>query len=330
MSLNSNHLGLRLSHPRAFFSLVPVNDKAETVVNSVNNSHLVSLSSKSKTPSFDIGFHINSQSPTNTLVTLGRDESDIQFTTSSIARNHCSFEVDDLQSGIIMLYDRSHHHNTRIWGTKSKPFESGRSPRRILVHPAPKFNNIISMGGVRGDLFVFKIEWSLTAEQIQRITRMHQSETKDTVTNPRKARTRDESETVLESVMLTPEEAFQESSETGLRYFKTPGDMCGAGSFGSVWPVIDVDSGRLMAMKRINRVSGRQEREHVRKVRMEVELMRQAKHVSIRSHETLSDVAYCKAATYRRVDHFAGLGGRFFLGEDIYGSRRGNLREIEH
>ena len=83
---------------------------------------------------------------------------------------------------------------------------------------------------------------------------------------------------------MTPEQAFQRPSQTGLRYLKR--DLRGVGSFGRVWRAIDVDSGRVMAMKQIDWVPGSQEQDHVTKVRREVELMRRAKHVRLRSHKT--------------------------------------------
>ena len=282
MSLSLDHLGCRRPNTRALFSLVPMNEKAKNVVQDENNDHLVSLSSKSHVASFDIGFHINSQSSTNTLATLGRDDCDIFLRPSSVARTQCSFEIDDPNTGIVMFYDRSHKHNTRVSGAHSKTFENGRSPRKVLVYP--EFNEEISIGGINGDLIQFKIEWILTEHEIKEVVRKHRNEEKGTITNPRKARTRDPIETALASATMTPEQAFQRSSQTGLRYLKR--DLRGVGSFGRVWRAIDVDSGRVMAMKQIDWVPGSQEQDHVTKVRREVELMRRSKHVRLRSHMT--------------------------------------------
>ncbi|KAL9039634.1 MAG: hypothetical protein Q9214_004797 [Letrouitia sp. 1 TL-2023] len=277
MSLGHDQLGGRRPNTQALFFLVPVNEKAKNVVHDEDNHHLVSISQKSHVPSFDIGFHINSHSSPNTLTTLGRDDCDILIRPSSVARTQCSFEIDDPNSGIVMFYDRSHKHNTRVSGAHSKTFESGRSPRKILVYPG--FNKIISFGGINGDLIQFEIEWILTEHEIKEVVRKHQAAEKDTIINPRKARTRDPIGTALTSAIMTPEQAFQGPSQIGLRYLKR--DLRGVGSFGRVWRAIDVDSGRVMAMKQIDWVPGLQEQEHIAKVRREVELMRRSKHPNI-------------------------------------------------
>lgn len=325
MSLSRDYLGCRRPSTKALFSLVPVNEKAKNVVQDEDNDHLVSLSLKSRVASFDIGFHINSPFSTNTLATLGRDDCDISLRPSSIARTQCSFEIDDPNTGIIMFYDRSHKRNTRVSGAHSKTFESGRSPRKVLVYPG--FNEKISMGGINGELIQFKIEWILTELEIKEIVRKHRDEEKDTMTNPKKARTRDPTETVLTSAIMTPEQAFQRPFQTGLRYLKR--DLRGVGSFGRVWRAIDVDSGRVMAMKQIDWVPGSQEQKQVKKVRREVELMRRSKHVRSPSHEILFN-ADCEVAKYCRLDHIAGLGRRFFLHQDIHESRRGKPRWFQY
>lgn len=277
MSLSREHQGSRRPNIKALFSLIPLNRKAEEAVEDGNNNHLVSISSKSNVPSFDIGFHINSQSSFNTLTTLGRDNCDIYLQSNSIARTHCSFEIDDLNTGIIMFYDRSHKHNTQISGEEGRPFEKGRSPRKVLVYPG--FNDMISMGGINGDLVKFQLEWILNEGQIKEVARKHRDVGKDMIRNPRKARTRDPTKTALPSVRMTPDQAFQNTSQSALRYFRR--DLLGVGSFGKVWRAIDVDSGQVMAMKQIDWVAGSQDQDYVKRVRGEVELMRRAKHVRL-------------------------------------------------
>ena len=157
MSPSRGPPGGRRPNIKALFSLVPLNRKADEAVDDENNSHLVSISSKTNVRSFDIGFHINSQSSFNTLTTLGRDNCDIYLRSTTIARTHCSFEIDDLNTGIVMFYDRSHKQNTQVSGEQDgRPFEKGRSPRKVLVYP--KFNDTISIGGINGDLVQFGLE----------------------------------------------------------------------------------------------------------------------------------------------------------------------------
>lgn len=277
MSLNHGHQEHRRPHKDALFSLLPLNNKAKNVVNAESNDHLVSYSWKSNHKSFDIGFHISSQHSINTLVTFGRDDCDISLKPQSISKRHCSFEIDDLDTGIVMLYDRSYSLNTQVFGERSQPFEVGRSPRQVLVYPA--YTESFSMGGKNNDLIQFGLEWLLNEDQIREVARKHRDAGKGWITNPIKARTRDETDTVLPSAQMTPDQAFIKPHQLRVRYFKQ--DLLGMGSYGKVWRVIGVDSGRVMAMKRINRVPGAQEQEQLAKIRNEVELMRRAKHPNI-------------------------------------------------
>lgn len=304
MSLSHYNQGCRRPHKDALFLLLPLNKKAEDVVESEDNAHLVSLSTK-KIKCFDIGFHINSQHSPKTLVTLGRDSCDILLKPQTISKLHCSFEIDDLDTGIVMLYDRSHSLGTHISGTDNQqPFQVGRSPRKVLVYP--NFNDIISMGGKQGDLIKFKLDWILNEEQIRTVVRKHRDASKGLVTNPRKARTRDPTDTVLPSAYMTPDQAFIKPSQLRLRYFKR--DLVGTGSYGKVSRVIGTDTGRVMAMKQFFSVPQEQERKYVAQVRCEVELMRRAKHVSLRALRHPYDDAYGGLAKHCRLDHIPRLG----------------------
>lgn len=133
------------------------------------------------------------------------------------------------------------------------------------------------MGGINGDMIEFRIEWILNEEQIKAVARKHRDAEKNTMINPRKARTCDPTETVLDLAKITPAQAFQIPPQPGIRYFQR--ELLGVGSFGKVWRVIDVDSGRLMAMKQIDWVPRSQKQDYASKVRGEVELMRRSKHV---------------------------------------------------
>ena len=291
MPVNDDHRKYRCPHKDALFSLIPMNKKAQNVVDAEDNEHLVSSSRKGH-KSFDIGFHLNSQYSTNTLVTLGRDNCDILLKPTSISKLQCSFEIDDLDTGIVMLYDRSHTHKTQVSSEKRSaayPFEAGRSPRKVLVHP--RCNNTISMGGIKGDLIQFRLEWILNEDQIKDVARRHRDASRGSITNPRKARTRDLTDTILPSAQMTPDQAFIKPSQLGLRYLSQT--LVGVGSYGNVRRVIGIDTGRVMAMKQFHCVSQAQESNHVAQVHREVELMRRAKHVSLRALRVPCDDAYC-------------------------------------
>ena len=316
----------RLPDKKALFSLIPANPKALDVVEDTHNDHLISWSPRSNVKSFDIGFHIDNRSSKNTLATLGRNGCNIYLKPSSISRVHCSFEIDDLDSGIVMFYDRSHKHNTRVSGENSIPFERGRAPRKVLVHPG--LNETISLGGVNGTLFEFRIEWIQNEQKIIELARARRAEKQGTITNPREARTFDPSETVLPSLLMTPEQAFETPGSMGIRYFKQ--ELKGNGSYGTVWQAIDVDSGRVMAMKQIRWVRGQHDRNHIRKVRREVELMRIARHVRILLLMIDRDDTDSWIAAYRRLNHITRLGGKLLYHSDLCGPRGEKFRHFEH
>jgi hypothetical protein len=113
-------------HPLALFSLRPDlgNERAERVVSHPDNSHYVSTLSDS-TLALDVGFYICRKSST-TLATLGRCvEADIYVEGSSIAKVQCSFKID-LDTGVIMFYNRSYGRTTQVSGENATPFEHER------------------------------------------------------------------------------------------------------------------------------------------------------------------------------------------------------------
>jgi hypothetical protein len=142
-------------HPLALFSLRPIrgNERAERVVSHPDNSHHVSTLSDG-TLALDVGFHIRGKS-SKTLTTLGRGvDADIYVEGSSIAKVQCSFEID-LDTGVIIFYDRSFVKSSQVFGENATPFEYKHS-RKVLVQKG--LNTIIGMGGERRDLVQFELE----------------------------------------------------------------------------------------------------------------------------------------------------------------------------
>ncbi|PGH19525.1 hypothetical protein AJ80_03860 [Polytolypa hystricis UAMH7299] len=141
-------------NPLALFSLVPLNELAEAVLDHGDNEHLVSRVNDS-TRALDIGFNIRSKSST-TLATLGRGDVDVYVDCSSISKIQCSFEIDTAT-----------HVTTQVSGDNVIPFEYPR-PRRVVV--LPNVNDIIGMGGVGRNLVIFRLHWwSNAIEAIQKI-----------------------------------------------------------------------------------------------------------------------------------------------------------------
>ncbi|EXJ96341.1 hypothetical protein A1O1_01467 [Capronia coronata CBS 617.96] len=225
-------------HPLALFSLEPVNDRAREVIAHPINQDFVSVL-KNGSLALDIG-HIRSKSGPTTLTTLGCGDADIFVPNGSISKIQCSFELD-LDNKVVMLYDRSHSQSTQVSGENATPFEQGRV-RKIVVREG--LNTRLGMGGERRNLVQFKFNWHPGAgmDKVNDLVRTSLAYEED----PRFARTIDEADTVLptrrETRLHTPG-----IRRFAVRYVKV--DFLGTGQFGEVHKSIDVDSGRLMAVK---------------------------------------------------------------------------------
>jgi hypothetical protein len=182
-------------HPFALFSLVPdppENERAKDVIAHPDNSHLVSTLPNG-TLALDVGFHIRGKS-SKTLATLGRGvDTDIFVEGSSIAKVQCSFEID-LDTGVVMFYDRSHGCTSQVFGENAMPFEYERV-RKVLVQKG--LNTIIGMGGERRNLVQFKLEWHQDPTQTAETIKDYDALPCGRVENPRLARTVDEAPTDL-------------------------------------------------------------------------------------------------------------------------------------
>ena len=111
-------------HPGVLFSLRPRSERAKRLVAHPNNAHNVSTLSDG-TLALHVGFHLHGKSST-TLATLGRGvHADIFVEGSDISRVQCSFEID-LDTGVVMLYDRSFANSTQVYGEGATPFERER------------------------------------------------------------------------------------------------------------------------------------------------------------------------------------------------------------
>lgn len=261
-------------HPLALFSLVPGNDQASAILAHSNNSHLVSLIPDLKGPEYpegiayglNIGFHIGSKSR-YTLATIGRNGADIIVEEPSISRVHCSFEIHK-DSGLIMLYDRSTAKSTQLYGADTIPFELGRDPRRVVV--TNKVNKAFGFGGATCDLVRFKIHWHDHYPNALNI----QEQLSYREDNPYFARTLDETPPSGPVIKInTPG-----NQEPKIRY--TGGICLGGGSYGQVWSAANVDSGELLAVKRVKMPEQGLQSSAYTMLKREVEALARISHVS--------------------------------------------------
>jgi hypothetical protein len=232
-------------HLLALFSLKPRNPRAQDVVAHPCNSHLVSTLDDG-TLALDIGFYIRSKS-CNTLATLGRGETDIFVEGSSIAKVQCSFEID-LDTNVVMLYDRLHGQTTQVFGENATPFEHGRI-RRVVVQE--KLNTVIGMGGEGRNLIQFKLEWHPDPAQTIEKLKNREGIPRSYEENPRLAWTVDDVETVLPSRRETRTHT-PGHLQLKMRYVRVGGAL-GSKTYRTVYKAIDVDSGKFMAIKILER-----------------------------------------------------------------------------
>jgi hypothetical protein len=265
-------------HPLVLFSLVPKNDRSENVLAHPSNSHLVSRLPNNKL-ALDIGFHIRSES-CNTLATLGRGDADIFVEGASIAKIQCSFEIN-VETNVVMLYDRSHAETTQVFGENVTPFEHGRI-RKVVVQD--ELNTIIGMGGERQNLVQFGLRWHQGAMETMEKIKNRESIRSGQAENPRRARTIDDLPTLLPSQRETRGHT-PGLMQQKLRY-REIGAALGSGQFGTVHKCIDVDSGTLMAVKVLVPSPGASDPEEWNQslhyaLEREVETLSEISHVSV-------------------------------------------------
>ncbi|KAH8669292.1 kinase-like domain-containing protein [Ilyonectria robusta] len=277
-------------HPLALFSLVPLNERANAVLAHQSNQHLVSWL-KDGTLALDVG-HIRPMSGGNvTLATLGRN-GDVIVEGSSIAKIQCSFEIE-IDTKVIMFYDRSHAQTSQVFGDNATPFEYGRL-RKVVVQE--KVNTIISMGGVGRNLVQFELKWHCRPDDT--MERVKDRESGPLAENPRLARTIDEIDTVLPSRRET--RIHTPGLQMPKTRYATIGDSLGSGQFGIVYKAVNLDTGKLMAVKIMERPAGPAQQEWM-KLKREVEILSRI------SHDHIVDYISSQGWDRPEVEIFMGL-----------------------
>ena len=273
-------------HSLALFSLTPVsgNKRAEAVVAHPTNAHNISALSDGRL-ALDVGFHLRGKS-SPTLATLGRGvDVDIFVEGSNISKLQCLFEID-LDTGVVMFHDRSNANRSQVFGKNAKPFEPERGTRKVLVQQG--LNTVIGMGGEWCDLIQFDLEWHQNPLQTVETIKRYEAFSCDRIENPRLAITIDEAPTEGPSRRIT---RVHTPHARGLRplkvrYVHTIGGLLGSGQFGKVYKVIDVDSGKFVAVKMIEQPTRKSEQEAWRisiydALKREVEILSAIHHVSL-------------------------------------------------
>ncbi|KAK5080222.1 hypothetical protein LTR05_008735 [Lithohypha guttulata] len=286
-------------HALALFCLAPLNKRAEEVLAHPLNEPFVSVLENGSL-ALAIG-HIRSKAGTSTLATLGRGNADVFVPGSSISKIQCSFELD-LDTKVVMLYDRSHGQTTQVSGVHSTPFEHGRA-RKILVQR--DLNEIIGMGGERRNLIQFIVKWHQDEVITTKKINARHDTALDYEDNPRFARTVDEAATVLPSQRATRLHT-PGTQQLTMRYVKI--DVLGSGQYGEVHKVIDVDSGKLMALKMLKRpVDARKQELEKWRLSLHYALKREVENLARISHPHIIEYITSQGWDGPEVELFMGL-----------------------
>lgn len=297
-----------MSHSSALFTLLPLNDAATAVVESEPNKHLVSESNDGSQV-LEIGNFASASKDSAVLATLGRD-GDIVIPGKSISKIQCSFEIN-VETNIVMFYDKSHSQTTQVMGKKVFPFEYGR-PRRVAVLRG--VNTAIGMGGIKKDMIQFAIVWpeitpdlSDTAIQTRAAAVLKQ--------NPRFARTLDPApETALPTGMATRIHTPGVPRPAVIRFHKI-GKKLGSGSFGDVYKAVDVDDGRIMAVKIVKQAAGFRNSQQWLYLKREIQAHTMIDHVSAKHQLEAISAAVLHLSNVSLADNILTRMQKFSLGK---------------
>ncbi|KAI9163550.1 Calcium/calmodulin-dependent protein kinase I [Paramyrothecium foliicola] len=280
------------SRPQALFSLVPLNPRAERVVEHPANGHLVSTL-EDGTRAINIG-HVNPiVGGRTTLATMGR-MGDVFITGADIARIQCSFERDS-PTNVIMFHDQSNSRSSRVFGDNATPFEPGR-PRKVVVNQL--LNTQIGFGGARQNLLEFELVWH--GDAVDTMEKVQNRESAALEENPNLARTINEADTLLPSRRETrPHTAGPQQPR--IRYDRE-GKELGSGQFGVVYKATNMDTGELMAVKIVKRAT-----EAPGSTTLYNALKREAETLSRINHPNIVDYIASQGWNGPEIEIFMGL-----------------------
>ncbi len=270
--------------PAALFCLIPLNALAEDIVKDPRNSPRVALNGN--VLAFDVGFHVNPKRR-HTLLTIGRDQhDDIKVRAKSVSFRHLSFEIDDLATGIVRLWDRSSDKTTHIiddtqpGSTRSSKvsymsFRPGFD-RRIVVRP--NFNQKFEFGNEGRECFEFRLDWIKKSDfAVIHAINNRQANPEDSQ-SARTAIHDSDDEVNIRACNSRNDSRIATPGRQKLRYIEE--EFMGSGGFGQVYRAIDVDGGKLIAIKRIPKPARGWDSESWGRVRNEIKCMNRIKHVS--------------------------------------------------
>lgn len=259
-------------HIRAnvLFSLKPLTEQAMDAVNHQANRHLLSSLDNGQLV-LGIGHTQSNFGGGATLVNLGRD-GDVVLQGSTISRIQCSFEINS-ETQIVMFVDRSSNQSTQVFGENSYPFADGLE-RKVFVQQG--INPIIGMGGINRSDIQFEIIWHHYNDHAQSYIKRRGDICLEL--NPRFADTELEVHSIVRGRMNSLETPPWMNNSPKIRYHM--GEVLGKGGFGEVSKAVDVDTGRVMAVKSIECDWKAKDSRILTLLRREIESLSQISHVS--------------------------------------------------
>lgn len=224
------------SHPLTLFALIGRNAEAKKVIEHPLNAHLVSVVEKEngiRHAGLDIGFHILSKwdgASNTTLATIGRGYgADICVEHPEISRIQCCFSFNP-KTGIVLIQDWSNsgggHGSTGFHGPNAETFDPQKICRRVVV--TPFLNTQLGMGRLSRNLLRFELVWQRTPSN------ENNNRLPGSVYN-----------------VIDPGAVQALQHQTRRRIRRSRFSPIGQGISEKVSKVVDVDTGRLMAVKKI-------------------------------------------------------------------------------
>ncbi|KAI9886418.1 MAG: hypothetical protein M1823_001807 [Watsoniomyces obsoletus] len=247
-------------HPHAIFALVPYggHNPGATSIIELNHQFVSRVPLVSDLDDgnhhqvwaygINVGFQIGNRSR-HVLATLGRNGNIITPVLppampgarkwASMSSIQCSFEVHPTTKAVL-LYDRSSHRTTGLVGPNAQPFADHQIPRRVLMDE--NINDVIALPGQ----VKFQVVWHRPQVGLGELMSLREDP-------PRLAQTvrEDDVPTAAATVPATPIHTLTvpPKREPKIRYKLMK--RLGGGSFGQVHQVVLVDSGELLAVKKI-------------------------------------------------------------------------------
>ncbi|KAK3936790.1 Serine/threonine-protein kinase KIC1 [Diplogelasinospora grovesii] len=206
------------------FILAPLNSAAKRATEHVRNKYY-----QYRLDSNTFGLWIDFSDPAKQEFTLGRNETDIYLPemngkhgSSDISPLQASFQVVE-QTGAVLLFDHSDHRST-------EPFSNHNGNNGFTVRFRNNTNSVLVARGIntriafgRERWFQFEIQWR--SDGLYDFPRKDEPYTM----GPRNARVK--------------------------KYVQ--GEKVGGGAYGTVWWVLDVTNGSIMAVKKFHNLSGK-------------------------------------------------------------------------